>query len=64
MSRKAETEFEKIARGFYSNAIRGGLLKIDSLIPDGEKENGGRKWKTTSYSKCAPMTVTLLQKHS
>ena len=69
-SGKAETEFEKIARGFnrlmlkgkarqavrlISNANRGGLLDIDSLIPVGENENGDTEWKTTREA--------LLQKH-
>ena len=69
-SGKAETEFEKIARGFNrlmlqgkvrqavrltSNANRGSLLDIDLLIPVGENENGDTEWKTTRE--------VLLKKH-
>ena len=81
-SGKAETEFEKTARGFnrlmlqgkerqavrlISNANRGGLLNIDSLIPVGENENGDTEWKTTREvllekhpHGCAPAAETLL----
>ena len=58
----AEMQMEKIARGFnrlmlqgkarqavrpISNANKGGLLNIDSLISTGEDEDGNVQWKTT-----------------